>query len=599
MQIEDDEDDGSVVEFLCPEGIQETEVFGQKNYWVRARLIGGDYGREQYKVNPDNTISISRQFTLPVIRDLAVGYAFDETKEFEVCLSYNNLDFEDRSVEAKTANLFFSPVTALPDAEKGLYLGFDKQLREGPIRLFFDAQELQYEEEQKPEIAWRYSSAPGWSPLDFLDETEAFVLQGHLELIGPADFIAQRFFDTSLFWLRGGLVKGAYETLPLIKGVFPNTTWAIQAETIKDEILGSSDGQAFQPFSFFKSPILKGEEVRVQEVLTEEERQTLLTTYGPQAVLEIPDETGTATETWVLWNEVPDLFDSGEKSRHYTLDRATGQIGFGNGINGMIPPVGEDNIKAFSYQTGGGVKGNVGALEIKSLKSAVPGIDKVMNPIGADGGADTASVDDMLEIGPAMLSNRNRAVTAEDFEWLAREASRKVVKARCLPNRNRNGAPEMGWVTVIIVPDSTDPKPYPSLTLKRVVGDYLNAASLSTIASLANVYVDGPTYIEASVSLDLFVSSMDFASEAAREAKRRLDAFFHCLTGGPDGEGWDFGRGVAISDVYALLEGISGVDHLENLQFQGREEEDVISVPSDYLMANGTHAINIRLKQGD
>ena len=144
LQIEDDEDDGSVVEFLCPEGIQETEVFGQKNYWVRARLIGGDYGREQYKVNPDNTISISRQFTLPVIRDLAVGYAFDETKEFEVCLSYNNLDFEDRSVEATTANLFFSPVTALPDAEKGLYLGFDKQLREGPIRLFFDAQELQY-----------------------------------------------------------------------------------------------------------------------------------------------------------------------------------------------------------------------------------------------------------------------------------------------------------------------------------------------------------------------------------------------------------------------------------------------------------------------
>jgi hypothetical protein len=583
---------GMAVEFVCPEGIKETEIFGQQNYWVRTRLIGGDYGREQYTPTT-NKIEVLRKFKIPVIRDLSVSYTFDQTKEFEVCLSYNNLAFEDRSAEAKSANLAFFAFTPLPDADKGLYLGFDKQLSSGPIRIFFDLQELQYQEEEKPEIEWRFSCDQGWSVLDYLDETESFVVQGHLELIGPDGFIAKRIFDSSLFWLRGGLVKGAYKTLPHIKGTFPNTTWFMQAETIKNEILGSSDGQPFQTFSFFKFPVLEGEEVRVKEVLTEEERQTLA-----QAVLELHDETGAVTETWVLWSEVPDLFDSDPKSRHYTIDRASGQIGFGDGINGMTPPVGDDNIKAFSYQNGGGAKGNVGAREIKSLKSAVSGIEKVINPIAADGGADTATIDEMMEIGPASLSNRGRGVTAEDFEWMAREACRKVVRARCLPNRNQNGVPELGWVTVIIIPDSTDPKPYPSLTLKRLVKDYLDSHSLSTITSQGNVNVDGPSYTEMSVSLDLFVSSMDAASEASREAKRRLDAFFHPLTGGPQGEGWEFGRGVALSDVYALLEGISKVDHIENLQFQGREGDDFISVLPDSLIANGTHAINVRLQQG-
>ena len=339
------------------------------------------------------------------------------------------------------------------------------------MRLFFDAEELRYEEENKPEIEWRFGSGQGWSALDFLDETEGFVVQGLLELIGPAGFAAQTIFDTSLYWLRGSLVKGAYQTLPNLRGVFPNATWSVQAETIRNEIIGSSNGEPDQTFSFFKFPVMEGEEVRVKEVLSEEEKQRLIEAHGPSVISETTDESGAVTEVWVLWGERTDFFGSSSKDRIYTLDRATGLISFGNGVNGMIPAAGEDNIKAFCYRTGGGAQGNVDALEIKSLKSAVSGIDKVMNPIAADGGADTATVDEMIEIGPAAISHRYRAVTAEDFEWLARMASRKVARARCLPNRNNEGQSETGWVTVMIVPESADEKPYPSLLLKKEVDD--------------------------------------------------------------------------------------------------------------------------------
>ncbi|NTU41445.1 MAG: putative baseplate assembly protein [Nitrospirales bacterium] len=591
--------DNLAVEFFCPQGIEETEVFGQKNYWIRTRIIGGDYGREEYTIDPStNKISVERKFKLPVIRDLTVGYSFDKSVELQACFSYNNLAFEDITTQAATAGVSFTPFVPLPDGEKAFYLGFDRQLLEGPIGIFFDAHELQYAEKSKPEIEWRFSSNQGWATLDYLDETEGFVSQGILDFIGPEGFIAMRIFDSSFYWLRGGLVKGAYKALPHLRGVFPNTTWAVQAETIREEILGSGNGEPGQSFSFFKSPVMEGEEVRVKEVISEEERQQLIAVYGSGVISETRDEAGEVTETWLLWRETSDFFYSGEKSRDYTIDRATGKIGFGNGINGMIPPAGKDNIKAFSYRTGGGLKGNVKAFEIKSLKSQVSGIDKVMNPIGGDGGADTATVDEMLEIGPAEISHRYRAVTTEDYEWLARMASRKVVRARCLPNRNREGTPETGWVAVIIVPQSADEKPWPSLLLKKEVEEYLIAHSLTAVAFPGQVYVEGPRYVEMSVSVDLFVKTIDVASQAVRAAKQRLAAFFHPLTGGPGGEGWEFGRGVAISDVYSLLEGIEGVDHVENLIFQDAAEGDFIAIPPDALVADGEHSINARLNGG-
>jgi hypothetical protein len=600
MNASSDTGDMKNIDFICPQGIAETEVFGQKNYWIRTRIIGGDYGREQYKLDPvdKTTITVQRMFKIPVIRDLTARYSFDESIEPEACLSYNNLDFEDMTTQAVTANLAFSPYVPLPDSEKALYLGFDRQLMGGPICIFFDADELQYRQESKPEIEWRFRSGQGWSVLDCLDETEGFVVQGLLELIGPSGFTAAAIFDAGLYWLRGGLTKGDYQTPPLLRGIFPNTTWAVQAETIRNEILGSGNGQPGQTLSFFKFPVLDAEEVRVQEVLSEEERQTLIAAYGQEAVVETPGATGRETETWVLWHEVTDFFGSAEKSRHYMIDRATGQISFGDGVRGMVPPAGQDNIKAFSYQTGGGRKGNVYAREVKSLKSAVSGVEKVMNPIAADGGADTATVEEMIGIGPAIISHRYRAVTAEDFECLARLATRKVAKARCLANRNSNGKPEAGWVTVVIIPDSPADKPYPSLTLKKQVREYLEGHSLVAISSAGHLHVDGPIYAEMNVAVDLFVASPDVASEAAREAKQRLDRFFHPLVGGPEGQGWEFGRGVAVSDIYALLEGIDEVEHIENLLLEGTDDEDFVPIPPDALVCNGTHTLNIRLKGG-
>ena len=613
--------DGKIT-FDLPNDIEETEVAGQKDYWIRVRIVGGDYGKETFALSlskPDESSplyalaatpgSISAQQQLiftknsirpPIVNSLTISYAV-ETKQFpQQCHTYNNLDYLDQSEACKSEDKHFSPFVQLEDKDRTLYLGFEKSFKGGPIKIFFGAKELSFTEEKKPKLEWTYSAKNKWGELSCLDATEGLIRREILELLGPSDFFGHSRFGNYLYWIKGSLAKGEYEKPPLLDGIYPNTTWAFQAETIKDEILGSSDGEPNQTFSFLKFPVLQGQEIRVCETLSEEEKQALISSLGENAIYEVKDEKGNVTETWVLWSEVPDFFDSTAESRHYTLDRATGQLQFGDGINSMIPPAADDNIKAFSYQAGGGAQGNVKAGEIKTLKSAVAGVDKVSNPVAADGGADTATLDQMLKVGPAMISHRNRAVTVEDFEWLAKQASRKVVKVRCLPNTNNKKVTEIGWVTVIIVPDSLEDKPFPSLELRRKVRKHLENHCANTLGFTKHVYVDGPFYMEINVSVDVFVTSIDLASEVERQVRTKLNAFFHPLTGGAEEKGWDFGRDVSASDIYALLEGIKGGDHVENLRFStnGTTSEDIVEVERDFLVASGTHTVNLQLING-
>jgi uncharacterized phage protein gp47/JayE len=537
----------------------------------------------------------------PIINRLTISYQLEKKQFPQQCLTYNNLAYLDETEACKSKDKHFPPFVQLDDKTKTLYLGFEKSFKGGPIKLFFAAKELTYSEDRKPKLEWTYSTKDEWGELSHLDATEALIKREILELMMPEEFSAQTRFGQFLYWIKGALTEGEYEAgeSPLLNGVYPNTAWAVQAETIKDEILGSSNGERNQSFSFHKSPVLEGVELRVREMLSDEERQALTASLGKQAIYEKRDERGNVAESWVLWQEVPYFFDSTAQSRHYALDHASGLVQFGDGIKGVIPPQGVNNIKAFSYRAGGGAHGNVKAAEIKTLKTAVAGVDKVSNPIAADGGVDTATPDQMLEIGPTIISHRNRAVTAEDFEWLAKQASRKVVKARCLPNRNNKAQTERGWVTVIIVPDSPEDRPFPSLELRKVVRRHLEAHSANTISSAKHVHVDGPSYVGVGITAQVVVTSIDVASTVDSEVKKRLNTFFHPLTGGPEGKGWDFGRDVAASDIYALLESIEGVDHVENLQFtyDGKVSQDIVTVEDHFLVANGKHAINLRLKE--
>ncbi len=583
------------VTFTIPEDIDKTEIAGQENYWIRARIVGGDYGREQFTFNKDTgEIKVEKDpIRPPKVNTFGISYNVTELKDPQFCVTFNSLNYVDQTAANVTANKNFFPFIPLSDEGKTLYFGFDRAFKGGPVKIYFAAKELKVDERNKPKLLWQFAFENDWKELLAKDETEAFTRPDFVTLDVTDGMQNRQQFGDTLYWLRTTLTDGQWNGSPLFSGVFLNTVETMQARTVLDEILGSSTGEQDQIFRFQQTPVIEGEEVRVQEALTDEEREQLVLAQGEDTVLTITDQPGRVLATWIRWTEVTEFFDSDANSRHYRLDRHTGEIEFGDGIHGRIPPAGGDNIVAFRYQAGGGAAGNVKAGEINTTVTAVAGVDSVKNPVAAGGGSDAATNEEMLTIGPAEISHRDRAVTPDDFERLALEASREVRKVRCLPNRNASGRQEVGWTTVHIVPDSEDREPVPSLGLRRAVQRYLADRADVTLVDQQHIVIGPPKYVPVTVKATIYAKSLDLVASAEQKVKKGLETFLHPLKGGPENQGWEFGRDLAASDLYALLEDIDEVDYVASLElFLGDSPTgEQVEVDADALIASGTHKI--------
>jgi len=558
--------------FSCPDDIESTNVNNQDNYWIRVRLVGGDYGNFKDGFNP------------PAIEKLSITYSLstEKSNNLQHCFTYNNLEFKDVSEQCRETGKPFMPFTAIGEERKTLYLGFDKKLEKGPISVFFSLEVLEIFEKLAPKIEWHYySQDKKWVKLEVLDNTQNLTRPGTIEFFLPNDFTKKSEFGHGIYWLKASYVENKIPTFPKVRGIYVNTVFATQAETIKDEILGSSDAGKNQKFKFTRIPVI-AEEIWINEIktLSDDNRKQIIEEEGGDFILDKKDETGKLTEVWVLWQAVEDFFSSLPGSRHYIIDHSIGEVEFGDEEHGKIPPIGRDNIKT-TYNVGGGVKGNVGAYEISTLKTSIPYVDKVKNPEPGEGGSDTEVIESVFERGPYLIRHRNRAVTEEDFERLAKSASNYIARTKCLVENNK--------LKIIIIPEGEEDKPIPSLRLIRTVEKYLLDRTLNLILP-GNVVVQEPIYQEISITAEVVPESMDIAIPLEEDILKKLKEFLHPLTGGPEKNGWEFGRSVHISDIYALLEGIKGVDHLNELLLN---DEDV-GIEKIQTVCSGEHSITMK-----
>jgi len=352
---------------------------------------------------------------------------------------------------------------------------------------------------------------------------------------------------------------------PIVQGIYLNTAWGVQAETIQDELLGSSDGSVNQKFILTKAPVIE-ESIWVNELgaLTETQRKAFSERKDIGVRIK-KDAEGNVTEYLIRWQAIDDIAQANPSHRAYEIDHAVGLVRFGDGVkHGLVPPIGKDNIKA-TYRTGGGSRGNVPAKLIKSLRSTIPLVESALNPEAAGGGSDTELIEKALERGPQLIKNRGRAVAIEDFEWLAKEASQAIARAKCLPTFNDKGEYKPGWVTVIIVPSDSVARPLPSPQLRQRVEKYLLGRSANVASFPLHIKVIPPVYVAVKVQADVYPLSLDLAPQVESDVIATLQAFLHPLSGGYEHTGWEFGRFPCLSDFYALLEAVEGVDHVDNL----------------------------------
>jgi hypothetical protein len=481
-----------------------------------------------------------------------------------------------------------------------LYLGFDRALPAGVVSLLLNIQ-VSRDRTEGPAVEWQYWDGAQWQNLTAQDDTHGLALPGIVAVAWPgAASAALARFGTAYTWLRGALKDDVAPIESRMLGVYPNAVWADNLQTVQNETLGSSSGQPDQSFFLKQTPVLGPATVQVRELDGARAATELAMFTSGLAAAGIPAadirvvtdvKTGIPTEVWVTWRMAPNLLLSGGGSREFTIERDTGRVVFGDNEQGMIPPPGQDNILALQYAFGGGAVGNVAAGAITQLMSGVTA-QSVTNPIAGEGGADGEPLSGVLVRGPRVMRHRYRAISCEDYEDLAREASPGVAAARALPARQANGRPAPGWVTLIVAPRSTDPEPQPSFELCVLVQSYLDARAP---ACLAGLDVIGPTYLPVGVDVTFAPAGIEAAAPAIAGITAALSAFFQPLTGGPSGAGWPFGRGVYLSDLAGVVESVPGVDYVTSLQLllNGTPVGDFAPVPSDQIVAAGP--FNIKL----
>jgi predicted phage baseplate assembly protein len=378
---------------------------------------------------------------------------------------------------------------------------------------------------------------------------------------------------------------------PYLRTVRPNTVSAVNAMTISDEVLGSSNGEPDQVFDLVYSPVhADGLQIAVQEPDRPPEDELrkledeLRETDGEALALLTPLE---VTPAWVRWHQVSDFFESASDNRHYILDPTTGRVRFGDGKRGMIPPVGVDNIKVLRYRTHDGAAGNVEAGAISVLRNPseeLADIRSVTNPEAAAGGSDVETMHEVRWRGPQTLKHQQRAVTCGGFEWLSREASGEVARSYARPACNPRGLVDPGWVTVVILPETSAARPIPNPALVRQVNSYLEDLALANLTTgSSHISVRGPEYIEATVQARIVPVNPTKADDVKLDVLKRLNTFLHPLRGGPEGTGWELGRNVYPSEIYAEIEAVPGVDYVVFARLVGSMRQRRLRLKRDAL----------------
>lgn len=440
-----------------------------------------------------------------------------------------------------------------------------------------------------------------WAPCEVeYDGTGGFNRAGEIILHAPQMTLGE-FQGKRAYWLRCQLTDAqaagnGYVVSPSIFSIQVEsrggTVGAFHGATVHNELLGTADGTPGQTFKLLHAPALA---------------------RNPDTDYLVVEQPGGDPERW---HEVSDFGDSAADDRNYVMDSLDGSITLGPSLLqpdgtvyrfGAVPARGS-TLTFTRYQHGGGVEGNIPRGMLTVLKTAIPYVSSVINRAPAIGGRDMQSLDDAMLRAPHMLRTRSRAVTADDYEYLATQVN-GVARASCLAPGSQPGDPtdpRPGQVFVIVLPqgNTTDRKIDPdqltlSAELRSSVLAYLDDRRLLGTA----LEVRAPQYTWISVRTKLRLpdrSDAGLVAEVRDQAETALYRYLNPYSGGPRGDGWPFGRDLYQSEIFGLLQAIPRVEFVEDVQIfvsdgsaAAKPASARLILPRHGIICSDTHEVRV------
>ncbi|MER6382997.1 putative baseplate assembly protein [Streptomyces sp. NPDC001250] len=401
---------------------------------------------------------------------------------------------------------------------------------------------------RQPPLVWEAWDGGRWQVCETgSDTTGGLNRPGEVIVYVPAGHTASVIGGTRAGWLRCRVTEPEpgqpfYSESPTVREASVFTvggTIAVEhAETVTDVPLGTSEGVPGQTFRLGRPPVLLDGEPPVVEV--------------------------SSADGWQRWSVVEHFGRSRPDDRHVRVDATTGEFTFPPALReadgtlrlcGAVPEKGA-HIRVSRYRTGGGPAGNVARGAISVLRSSVPYIARVTNREAARGGVDGETIANAKLRAPDALRMQERAVTAEDYEIISRQAAPSVRRVRCLPAADGAGA-----VRVLVVPDAV-PDDGDRLRFEQLIpSDQVLAAITESLDERrligTRLVVEPPVYQGVTVVARLAAAPED--TDRVRDAAlAALFRYLNPLEGGPDGTGWPFGRPVQYGEIFGLLQRATG-----------------------------------------
>ncbi|MDN5768036.1 MAG: putative baseplate assembly protein [Humibacillus sp.] len=406
-----------------------------------------------------------------------------------------------------------------------------------------------------PPLRWEAWTGDGWQPCDLdVDQTGGLNRPGDVIVHVPAGHLASTSGGIHGGWLRCVVTDPvgdypAYRVSPQVRSVtaftIGGTISAVNAELVRDEVIGLSEGVSGQSFALAHSPLVRD---------------------GSPLVLDVAGGSG-----WQEWVEVASFGEHGPDDRVFRVNSAAGMIEFAPAVRepdgtlrryGGIPPKAAP-IRLQSYRFGGGTRGNVASRALRVLRTSIPLIERVENRRPAVGGVAPETLEEVRVRGPLDLRTLDRAVTAEDFEVLAIRSTPSLARVRCITE------PDCGARLLVVpaAPHEADNTMrfedlVPSESLLATLTEYLDERRVVG----TRLVVEPPFYQGVTIVARLTARPRTDPSNLREAALRALYRYFDPLWGGPDGSGWPFGRPVQAGEVYAVLQRLPATELVEEVR---------------------------------
>ncbi|MGN0706433.1 MAG: baseplate J/gp47 family protein [Faecalibacterium sp.] len=532
--------------FRIPSDLCPVELEAQEGRYIRARVT-----------SIENEFSPLPRWVVPFVRQVECSWHYAEPCPIQRLRTRNNAS----STELETAGLrqlnaaLYANFEAPVPAE---YLRFDRSPDGLPIALTFD---LPGHAATRSKILYEAWNGTRFEQVRTVDETRNLEYSGQVYLYLPQPLPRAVFFGQEGCWLRMSMSElPIHQVLPTVGSIRLNTVTAVQQQPMPEQRFSTGKSPAGQTFRLLQDDVLRCE-VWVNESGALSSAELAELRQNVPAELRI-ERKGDRELCWVRWHPVSSLARCGPEERAYELEPGSGMLRFGDGLHGRSLPSGFETVRV-QGTVGGGTRGNLPAGAVTAFLASIPHIASLSNITPMSGGADPLSQRELEALGGCRFRNRDRAVTAQDYEDLVRLHFPQVRQVRCFSGMDDTGTYRPGHLCVVVMGDTPD-NDRASWQLCREIRDLLEKRCDCTLAGTGRVHVRSAVSITLNVNIQVSLNDFELAAPTQQEVAAALEERIETV--------WrsrGIGSQIELHELYTAVKQVPNVGAIQQLLVEG------------------------------